>query len=395
MTPRDYEDQRREREGRWDTQQGQHGQHGQQGPPTYSISEPAQTAGASAGDAPKEVRRDSREARAARDARYLAAMAGNDQQQLRAPPGAATQPGQFGAYGASDDALGRGTGPRSGGASGSQGYGYERREDRTQERGNEALGYERRGMRAHGENQREERQEPHAGGGWDPRMGGAGRRALMAETGFDRGEALGRGDVSGRPTQAWVSGSTAGVPGLDDRSADRSGREERMRGRSSDGLSYQGSAPVQRQFDPDYHQWRADQIRKLDEEYEQWRKERFQKFSEEFDSWRKQRLSGRETQSGYSGDEVSDRAQREMRQSRDTRATLEARSGDDQRAPSDAQNLGTVQELPDAGSASAFGSTPPRSAVGSPAAHERAPERESASRSGGILSSLLGTDKNK
>ena len=41
--------------------------------------------------------------------------------------------------------------------------------------------------------------------------------------------------------------------------------------------------------DPDYHQWRSEQIRQLDDDYDQWRRERYQKFSEDFNNWRSTR----------------------------------------------------------------------------------------------------------
>lgn len=45
-------------------------------------------------------------------------------------------------------------------------------------------------------------------------------------------------------------------------------------------------------FDPDYHEWRAEQMRQLDKDYALWRQERYQKFAEEFETWRRQRFSG-------------------------------------------------------------------------------------------------------
>jgi hypothetical protein len=327
-------------------------------------------------------------------------MAANEQQQ-RSAPGGASQPGQFGGYGAGDDAFGRGTGARGGsgetGSGGygpgrqanSQAYGYEPQDDRA--------GDERRGTRMQGGGQ------PHEPHNWDPRLGGAGRRAQMSER-PDRLEGRERGDFRGRPPEsrpleASASGSMAALPGLHYGRGEQGGREERMRSRSSDVPGLQGSAPAHRQFDADYHQWRAEQMRKLDEDYEQWRKERYQKFSEEFDAWRKQRGSGsgRDPQASYSGESSEGRAQREARQARETRDLHDARLADDQRVPNDGANAaapGSARELPDAGSASAFGNPPPRSAA-SQTADERPPQRESTSRSGGILSSLLGTDKNK
>ncbi|MFZ6643832.1 hypothetical protein ACO0LL_29175 [Undibacterium sp. TC4M20W] len=51
-------------------------------------------------------------------------------------------------------------------------------------------------------------------------------------------------------------------------------------------------------FDPDYHQWRNQQIEALDNDYDDWRKERYQKFSTEFDTWRSSRSAnaGKNTQ---------------------------------------------------------------------------------------------------
>jgi hypothetical protein len=43
------------------------------------------------------------------------------------------------------------------------------------------------------------------------------------------------------------------------------------------------------QFDPDYHQWRSEQMRALDEDYRSWRQDRYKKFSNEFDQWRSER----------------------------------------------------------------------------------------------------------
>lgn len=47
------------------------------------------------------------------------------------------------------------------------------------------------------------------------------------------------------------------------------------------------------QFDADYRQWRDEQMRLLDRDYAQWRQERYRKFAEEFSQWRSQRLQAR------------------------------------------------------------------------------------------------------
>ena len=41
--------------------------------------------------------------------------------------------------------------------------------------------------------------------------------------------------------------------------------------------------------DPDYQQWRQEQLRLLDEDYQSWRKDRYEKFSNDFNTWRTSR----------------------------------------------------------------------------------------------------------
>lgn len=42
-------------------------------------------------------------------------------------------------------------------------------------------------------------------------------------------------------------------------------------------------------YDPEYQQWRAEQLRRFDEDYRRWRQERFSRFLEEFNQWRQRR----------------------------------------------------------------------------------------------------------
>lgn len=53
-----------------------------------------------------------------------------------------------------------------------------------------------------------------------------------------------------------------------------------------DQLGY-GSTPPH--HDPDYHQWREQQMRQLDEDYQSWRGERYKRFSDDFETWRRER----------------------------------------------------------------------------------------------------------
>ena len=59
----------------------------------------------------------------------------------------------------------------------------------------------------------------------------------------------------------------------------------------------QGQGSHSGHHDPDYHQWRSEQLRNLDRDYDDWRNERYGKFAEEFNNWRSQRAS----QGGSSG----------------------------------------------------------------------------------------------
>ncbi len=52
---------------------------------------------------------------------------------------------------------------------------------------------------------------------------------------------------------------------------------------------YSGRGSQEQQFDPDYSQWRREQMRALDDDYDQWRQDRFKKFSDEFSAWRSTR----------------------------------------------------------------------------------------------------------
>ncbi|MBV7428261.1 MULTISPECIES: hypothetical protein [unclassified Acidovorax] len=55
--------------------------------------------------------------------------------------------------------------------------------------------------------------------------------------------------------------------------------------------------------DPDYQQWRQEQLRLLDEDYQSWRKERYEKFSDDFNTWRTSRnqQSPSKSQAGATG----------------------------------------------------------------------------------------------
>ncbi len=132
-------------------------------------------------------------------------------------------------------------------------------------------------------------------------------------TGYD--SAPGRGDTpAGSRGRASVGasgyggyeGSDYGAPGdhasFDSEYRRREERNHRPRSIPT-GLSHTPNGPgwvgsgdparSERHIDPDYHQWRSEQMRQMDAEYDEWRKERYQKFSDDFGGWRNQRAAGR------------------------------------------------------------------------------------------------------
>lgn len=63
----------------------------------------------------------------------------------------------------------------------------------------------------------------------------------------------------------------------------------RQQGDRDYGSYRQQGSPNEQQFDPDYQQWRSEQMRNLDDDYRNWRRDRYKKFSEEFTTWRNSR----------------------------------------------------------------------------------------------------------
>lgn len=66
------------------------------------------------------------------------------------------------------------------------------------------------------------------------------------------------------------------------------------------GRGEQGGSRHESEFDPDYLQWRNEQMRSLDEDYRSWRRDRFKKFSDEFSTWRGQRAGRSQPGAGES-----------------------------------------------------------------------------------------------
>jgi hypothetical protein len=150
---------------------------------------------------------------------------------------------------------------------------------------------------------------------------GGGGRAFGAESASGQGAFGGYGNQQDFGSAGGGYGGGAVDPYEDFRSARGAGGEqgysgsERYGSRGYVGISrgnYQGSSRNGPPHpDPDYHQWREEQIRKLDDDYDSWRNERYKKFSSDFDSWRKNRsgsASGAEPEKTAAGAAESDSA---------------------------------------------------------------------------------------
>lgn len=66
-----------------------------------------------------------------------------------------------------------------------------------------------------------------------------------------------------------------------------------------------GQRGGQAYHDPDYHQWRSEQLNKLDRDYDEWRQHRYQRFSDDFDKWRADRDNQRSAGQGGTGTAAS------------------------------------------------------------------------------------------
>lgn len=69
---------------------------------------------------------------------------------------------------------------------------------------------------------------------------------------------------------------------------------DRFGSRHGQGRGPGGRAQEERHPDPDYDQWRREQMKALDDDYDAFRRERYQKFSDEFSRWRASRQAGSE-----------------------------------------------------------------------------------------------------
>ena len=77
-----------------------------------------------------------------------------------------------------------------------------------------------------------------------------------------------------------------------------------------------GQGGGQSYHDPDYHQWRSEQVSQLDRDYDEWRQHRYQRFSDEFNDWRSNRNRG--AQQGQGGGNAQPSASAEGGKSSET-----------------------------------------------------------------------------
>ncbi len=85
-------------------------------------------------------------------------------------------------------------------------------------------------------------------------------------------------------------GSSYGQSSADNYQGNRGGpgNQDRYGDNGYQGNFQQGQRG-QAYHDPDYHQWRSEQLSRLDREYDEWRQHRYQRFADEFDQWRSSR----------------------------------------------------------------------------------------------------------
>ncbi len=137
--------------------------------------------------------------------------------------------------------------------------------------------------------------------------GGSGDAFRGYEGQENYGYGAGERDAQGCLDDGYAPGSRGGARG--DRRAYGRSSQWGSQGLRSDGANMeqyqrpygqgaQEEGEQSRQFEPDYHQWRNEQLSVLDADYQAWRGERYKKFASEFNQWRSGRLSpGEESKS--------------------------------------------------------------------------------------------------
>lgn len=139
---------------------------------------------------------------------------------------------------------------------------------------------------------------------WRSAPGGYGRDTADRERGPQGGRGFSDPGPRGTYDQASYERGSQGFRGRGLQAHERFGNEDVFsQGSRDERQGWQGerqgqggygvaAGHEQHHFDPDYHQWRSEQLRNLDEDYRSWRQERYKKFSDEFNSWRAGRNRG-------------------------------------------------------------------------------------------------------
>jgi hypothetical protein len=143
------------------------------------------------------------------------------------------------------------------------------------------------------------------GGQSSQRFGGQYRHGYDARTDSTGGY----GSSNYGPDQNYGSGNyDRGYRGQDNDATYGQSSADRYQGAQQQGRGWQGSPGNQDRYgdngyqgnwqqgqrgqsyhDPDYQQWRSEQMQRLDRDYDEWRQHRYQRFSEDFDNWRSNR----------------------------------------------------------------------------------------------------------
>lgn len=164
---------------------------------------------------------------------------------------------------------------------------------------------------------------------WREREGGPQGRGTV---GYGRGGGTYGGGGAYGGYGGYGSGG-AGYGGGPDWERDHGSSHERIHGPDFGGGGERDEARREHHFDPEYRQWRAEQIRALDEAYWKYRQERYRRFSEEFEQWRRSRETAHdESGSGVaSPGEARGGPQAQERESRETRIGESPPTGRDEK----------------------------------------------------------------
>ena len=166
-----------------------------------------------------------------------------------------TESGNFGNYGGGrEDSYGAPTG-----------------QQRDGQGGNHDQGSQRFGSYRHGYDARSDSTGGYGGSDWNAQRAWRDEQRQRGNGGGSTyGQSSADNDQGGRGRQ--------GNPASQDRYGDNGYQGNFQQGQR--GQAY---------HDPDYHQWRSEQLSRLDRDYDDWRQHRYQRFADEFDQWRSSR----------------------------------------------------------------------------------------------------------